>query len=550
MHTNDSWARETPPDPAVTPGRANAGFFAHHGPWAPGVRLFRRLQFGAKALMISAVFALTSLCTLGWMLWQQSEQAMQDRLDATRQHVEVAQGVLTWAHAQEQAGALRREEAQTVARRLIATLRYDTREYFWINDMAPRMVMHAARPELDGQDLSTMKDPNGLFIFQAFVDQVRREGKGFVAYQWPRPGSDRPVDKVSYVIGFEPWGWVLGSGVYVDDIHEQVAATAQVLLGVLVVASAVVAYLFLCFYKVMDGGLRETRRHLRAMTDGNLTTTPSPWGRDEAAELMLDLRAMQESLRLVVTQVRHASDGILGASTDIASGANDLSARTEQTAANLQESAASMEELSASVQATFGSTAEATQTARHNAEMAEEGGRLMGDVVAQMETIRVSSARIGEIIGTVDGIAFQTNILALNAAVESARAGEHGRGFAVVASEVRKLAQLSAASAREIRQLVGTTVHQIETGTVTVRSAGNSIAAIVDGSQALNRLLDSVVDSAREQSNGLAQVTQAVHELDRMTQQNAAMVEESAAAAASMNEQALDLKREVSAFRL
>lgn len=249
-----------------------AGFFAYHGIWAPGVRTFRALPFIAKAMLISASFMVPMLFLMAWLLKADADDAMQARMDATRQHVEVAHGVLVWAHAQEAGGQMTREQAQQLARNTVATLRYDTQEYFWINDMQPRVLMHPIKPELNGKDVGDMKDPNGLLLFQAFVAQVRKAGKGFVNYQWPKPGSDKPVDKVSYVQGFEPWGWIIGSGIYVDDLYKVLNRKLMLVgLGVLV-ATLIATYMFLSFYRVMDGGLKETRRHLRAMTQGDLTT--------------------------------------------------------------------------------------------------------------------------------------------------------------------------------------------------------------------------------------------------------------------------------------
>ncbi|MDL2336685.1 MAG: methyl-accepting chemotaxis protein [Pseudomonadota bacterium] len=527
-----------------------SGFFAHHGIWAPGVRLFRTLRFTAKALVISMAFLLPLLGLLGWQLKTQSDQAMQTRMNATRQHVEIAHGLIVWAQAQEAAGTLSREQAQRMAIGAVSKLRYDGKEYFWINDMQPRMVMHPIKPELDGKDLSGTKDPNGFALFSAFVAKVRQDGKGFVAYQWPKPGSDKPVDKISYVQGFEPWGWVIGSGVYTGDIRDALLRELAWVGGVVAVALLVAGYLFLSFFRVMDGGLKETRRHLRAMTDGDLTTSPSPWGNDEAAQLMLELRDMQESLRRMVRRVRCSSDDIVNSSDNIANGAMDLSGRTEQTAANLEESAASMEQIASTVKSTTEHTEEASRVARHNAEVAAQGGTVMRDVADTMEGIRNSSTRIGEIIGTIDGIAFQTNILALNAAVEAARAGEQGRGFAVVATEVRSLAQRSAAAAKEIKTLIGTSVEQVEAGTSIVRRAGATIDEIVSSSGRVNHLLGEVATAAREQSLGISQIGQAVQELDRMTQQNASLVEQTAGAASAMRDQAHTLAEEVSRFKM
>ena len=528
----------------------NSGFFEYHGIWAPGVRAFRNLRFNTKAAIISLAFMLPMLTLVGWLLKSELDSAMQSHMDATRQHVEIGHGILVWAHAQETSGKLPREQAQQLAREAIAKLRYNKQEYFWINDMQPRVVMHPTRPELDGKDVSDFKDPNGLALFKAFVNTVRQQGKGFVNYQWPKPGKDSPVDKISYVQGFEPWGWVIGTGIYVDEVHNDFMHQLRI-AGVGVLFTLLVGgYLFLSFYRVMDGGLKETRRHLRAMTSGDLTTSPSPWGHDEAAQLMTELRAMQEALRTMVLRVRHSSDEIVHSASEIASGALDLSRRTEHTASNLEESAASMEEITATVHSGSEHTQEASQMARHNAEVASDGGRVMREVVETMEGIRASSAQIGDIIATIDGIAFQTNILALNAAVEAARAGEQGRGFAVVASEVRSLAGRSAAAAKEIKTLIDSSVRQVETGTGIVRKAGTTIEDIVASSQRVNELLSEVATGAREQNQGISQIGEAVQELDRMTQQNAALVEETAAAASAMQNQANHLAEEVARFKL
>ena len=532
------------------PSASGEGFFHYHGIWAPGVRLFRHLSFGTKALLISLAFMVPMLCLLSWLLANEDMKDRQAHMDATRQSVEVAHGVLTWAHAQETSGQLSHEQAQKAAMETIANMRYSGGEYFWINDMAPRIVMHPTSPQLNGQDVGGMKDPNGFELFRAFVDVVRREGKGFVSYQWPKPGQQAPVDKISYVQGFAPWGWVVGSGVYVDDLREAQRHRWELAGTSIAVVLVLAGYLFLSFYRVMDGGLKETSRHLRAITVGDLTMSPAPWGDDEAARLMLDLREMQESLCRMVLKVRLSSDEIAQSSGEIASGASDLSTRTEQAAANLEEAAASMEQISTTVSTSAENSSTAARTARSNATVAADGGRIMQEVVVTMDGIRTSSARIGEIIGTIDGIAFQTNILALNAAVEAARAGEQGRGFAVVAGEVRMLAQRSADAAREIKTLISSSVEQVEAGAKVVRKAGETISEIVISSEQVDHLLGEVATGAREQSQGIALIGQAIHELDQMTQQNAALVEETAAAADSMKTQAQTLAGEVARFQL
>ncbi|WP_201493703.1 methyl-accepting chemotaxis protein [Rubrivivax sp. A210] len=505
-------------------------------------------------MLVSAVVVLPLLALMVWQFWNQGEQALQSRRDATRNLVEVVHSVLAGVQAQEAAGSLTRDQAQALALRTVKALRYDGQEYFWINDLQPRMVMHPMKPELDGTDLAEFKDPNGKRIFASMVEQVRRQGQGYVDYQWPRPGSAQPVDKVSYVMAFEPWGWVVGSGVYVDHLQAAFWRQHSWQLAVVVAAIALTftvgGYGFVCFELNLALGLADARRHLRALAEGDLTTRSTPRGHDEAAELLRDMGRMQAALRGMVQKVRTVSVGLVQSSGEIASGAQDLSARTERAAANLQETAAAMEEMSSSSGLTAKRVADAAAKARENAGAASAGGRVMGEVERTMDSVRDSSARISEIIGTVNDIAFQTNILALNAAVEAARAGEQGRGFAVVATEVRSLAQRSALAAREIKSLVGGSVERVEAGVGIVRQAGTIVGGIVASSKAVDELLTGVAGAEAQQDIGIHQIGKAVHDLDELTQQNAALVEQTAAAAKALHDQANELGVEVSRFRL
>jgi methyl-accepting chemotaxis protein len=336
-------------------------------------------------------------------------------------------------------------------------------------------------------------------------------------------------------------------------IAERVArlqSTRNITAWVLALALLGAIYLFMSFRKVLEGGLREVEYHINAMRDGDLTTQPRAWGADEAARLMITLSQMQVALRRIVSRVRGASDHIVSASTQIASGAHDLSARTEQSAASLEETASAMEQIAATVRRGAEAVEETNRLAVDNSAHAQHGGRIVGELVQTMQAINGSSVRIGDIIGTIDGIAFQTNILALNAAVEAARAGEQGRGFAVVASEVRALAQRSAVAAREIKALVGTSLEQAAGGVRVVQQAGDAIQAIVGSSERVNQLLAEVRVGAREQTAGVAQSAKAVQGLDSATQQNAALVEQTAAAASSLQQQAHGLADEVAQFKL
>ncbi|PZP34374.1 MAG: hypothetical protein DI603_05295 [Roseateles depolymerans] len=273
-------------------------------------------------------------------------------------------------------------------------------------------------------------------------------------------------------------------------------------------------------------------------------------GRDETAALLRSVSAMQASLAEVVSGVRQGTDGIATASREIAQGGQDLSLRTERAASNLQETASAMEQLTASVTHNAESARQANELAQVAADVARRGGSVVGDVVTTMERISASSHRIADIIGTIDGIAFQTNILALNAAVEAARAGEQGRGFAVVASEVRVLAQRSAEAAREIKALIQQSSENVDHGAGLVSQAGSTMGDIIDSVARVSSIVSEISHATGEQSSGIGQIGQAITQLDELTQQNAALVEESAAAAQSLQQQADELARSVAVFRL
>ncbi|MBE2245291.1 MAG: HAMP domain-containing protein [Burkholderiaceae bacterium] len=320
-----------------------------------------------------------------------------------------------------------------------------------------------------------------------------------------------------------------------------------VLLGVTLV---VMVPLTLLNIRSICKPLDDARRLIDRIAQGDLSQALHADGKDEPAALVRALGRMQASLAELVTQVRASTDSITTASAEIASGNQDLSQRTEQAASSLQQTASSMEQLTGTVKQSADSARQANQLASSAAEVAARGGSVVSQVVDTMGEINASSKRIADIIGVIDGIAFQTNILALNAAVEAARAGEQGRGFAVVASEVRSLAQRSAEAAKEIKGLIGASVDKVDSGSRLVADAGETMKEIVGSVQRVSDIIGEITAAATEQSTGIGQVNGAVTQLDRMTQQNAALVEQSAAAAESLKEQAVSLAGVVGTFRL
>ncbi|WP_119964913.1 methyl-accepting chemotaxis protein [Simplicispira lacusdiani] len=501
-------------------------------------------------LVVCAVLGMMVLITL-FML---SERAliMQERQISVRQTVEAAHGLVVYYHDQASKGVITEDEAKKQAMEAIRPLRYSGAEYFWINDMQPRMVMHPIRPDLQGQDLSGNKDPTGLLLFMEFVKTVQKDGAGFVSYMWPKPGSEKPVEKVSYVKGFAPWGWVIGSGVYVDTVQSvfvsrlvQLGLITLVLAGVLVVISLVLARSILRQLGA-DPELLNGITHRIAQGD---LAVEIPRATHEHSVLH-GIQAMRDSVVSIVTRVRQGSESVATASAEIAQGNHDLSARTEQQASALEETAASMEQLGSTVRQNADNARQANQLAVNASSVAQQGGEVVAEVVSTMRGINDSSKKIADIISVIDGIAFQTNILALNAAVEAARAGEQGRGFAVVASEVRSLAGRSAEAAKEIKALITDSVERVEQGSALVDKAGVTMTEVVTAIRRVTDIMGEISAASSEQSTGVSQVGDAVTQMDQATQQNAALVEQMAAAAGSLNSQARELVDAVAVFRL
>ncbi len=332
---------------------------------------------------------------------------------------------------------------------------------------------------------------------------------------------------------------------------QHVAALSQVLMAV-ALAAAIGAAIFVAVLlaRATARGLHGASEVAGHLADGDLEARFEIDGRDELGELSRSLDRMRQAFARMIGDIRRTSESVSVASSQIAQGNADLSSRTEQQASNLQQTAASMEELSATVKNNANTARQANQLAASASEVAARGGQAVGQVVTTMAEIQAASRKIAEIIGVIDGIAFQTNILALNAAVEAARAGEQGRGFAVVAGEVRNLAQRSAQAAREIKQLISDSVQKVDNGSRQVTEAGQTMRDIVDQVRRVADLIGEITSATLEQDSGIGQVNSAVTQLDQMTQQNAALVEQSAAAAESLKLQAARLAQAVAIFKL
>jgi methyl-accepting chemotaxis protein len=510
--------------------------------------LARRLT----VLTLSAMLGIVALTAM--FLVSERTFVLAERKNAVRQTVEVAHNLIVSAHDEFKAGVITEEVAKKHAMEDVKRLRYGGSEYFWINDMHPRMVMHPIKPALDGTDLTDNKDPTGKHLFQEFVKAVKAGGGGgFVSYLWPKPGSEQPVEKISYVKSFEPWGWIIGSGVYIDNVESAISGR---LIFFSVSSLALAAVLLVIGRLIVVGILRQlgseplyaatvTRNIAEGDLAGNIRIAHGG-----QASLLGSILSMRDRFAVVVGQVRRGSEGVAAASAEIAQGNQDLSDRTSSQAGALERTASSMEQLSTTVKQNADRAQHANRLALSASTVAVRGGEAVTQVVQTMKGINDASRKISDIIGVIDGIAFQTNILALNAAVEAARAGEQGRGFAVVASEVRSLAGRSADAAKEIKSLINASVERVEQGSTLVDQAGATMAELVTSIKQVTDIMGEISSASAEQASGVAHVGEAVAQMDQTTQQNAALVEQMAAAAGALRSRAQELVQMVSVFKL
>jgi methyl-accepting chemotaxis protein len=535
-------------------------------------------------------------------------------------------------HELETAGTLTREEAQTRAKDAVRALRYEDSGYFWINDMNAVIVMHPIKPALDGTDQTGMADPTGKHIFTEFVKAVKSSptGQDFVDYYWPKPGFEEPVLKYSHVAGFAPWGWIVGTGVYADDLAAMFRRNAIETAMILGIGGLVIMLAAYGIVKSVTGPILRLKASMQAIAEedvsgdvpetdrkdeiGEMATVVSVLRQSVAERAQLRVREGEQQVRLdeersegerrqrqvsqsqadamhvvggalerlangdltvsigaiapeyaklrddfnravdalssVINAIAHSTEIVHGSAGGIAEAANNLSHRTEQQAASLEETAAALDEITATVRNASERAAEASRMVAETKQSTGRSGTIVRDAVAAMSRIEDASSRISQIIGVIDEIAFQTNLLALNAGVEAARAGEAGRGFAVVAQEVRELAQRSANAAKEIKGLISNSATEVGTGVALVRSTGDALTEIEVLVNKVNDQVTSIATAAREQATGLAEVNTAVNQMDQMTQQNAAMVEETNAAGQTLTRESEQLKMLLGNFQL
>jgi len=402
-------------------------------------------------------------------------------------------------------------------------------------------------PKREGDNLIDIKSTDGTPIIRDMLEAK----SGGMTYNWAASDSEAPREKMVEFHTFKDWNWLIVGGTYTDEITREAATLrnryALIGLAALVIFAVV---LFVLVRTVVSRPLARAEQAADRIARGDLDVHLEIHNKDEIGLVLRALNGISSNLSSVVGQVRAGAEQITTAATEIANGNLDLSSRTEEQASSLEETAASMEELSGAVRQNADNAAQANQMAMAASGIAAKGGAVVAQVVDTMGSINASSRKIVDIISVIDGIAFQTNILALNAAVEAARAGEQGRGFAVVATEVRNLAQRSATAAKEIKELIDDSVSKVDVGSRQVAEAGSTIEEVVESVRRVTDIMAEISSASDEQRAGIGQVHDAIHQMDEVTQQNAALVEQAAAAAAALQDQAHDLVEVVRIFNL
>jgi methyl-accepting chemotaxis protein len=528
-------------------------------------------------ILLSSIVMLLVLA--GLMLQQIHGDLYKAKALKTRHVVESAMGVIKHFQGLE-SGGLAREEAQKQAMEVIRGLRYDQDDYFWINDMTPVMVMHPTNPKLEGQNLSGLKDPDGKFLFNEMVALAKKSGSGQVDYRWPKPGSDEPVPKISYVELFQPWGWILGSGIYVDDVQTEFREQALRAVGILVVIALLLAALVTLIARSIARPLDEAVSAMANIASGeaDLTRSLDNHGRDELTALGGHFNAFTGKLRGVIGESLQAAGSLNQASQSLGEIAGNAQQHSQQQSQQMELVATAINEVSYAVQDVAKNAEHAASEVRLAEQQALQGqqnidGSLrqidqlsatIDQAVQVMQNLAQESTQIGSVLEVIRSIAEQTNLLALNAAIEAARAGEQGRGFAVVADEVRMLAQRTQQSTAEIQGMIERLQGNSEAAVKVInassqasqqtveqaRQAGESLSQIAASLRNLTGLNASIASATLQQSHVVDDINHNVTQAATLAHENALAADHSSEASRHLGELAGQLNRLLGQFRV
>jgi methyl-accepting chemotaxis protein len=534
----------------------------------------------AKFRIMVAVAAVGLLALAGFWIKNQHSNLLSERQQKTRNLVEIPVSLIAQQYQLETEGKISRAKAQQNALASIRAMRYDGENYFWINDEHPTMVMHPMKPELDGKDLTDLKDPDGKAIFVEFVNAARDPEGGFVYYLWPKPGESKPVAKLSFVKRFAPWGWVIGTGIYIDDVDaawQRSALTAGGLALACLVPLLVVA---LSTSRSIFHRLREMIERIRdiAEGEGDLTKRIEIAAEDEIGELAQWFNTFVDKLHDILCQVASNTKSLAAAGKEIAASSREHGRGAELQKDQTNQVATAMQEMVSTVQQVSENCNSASTASQKASQSARQGGKIVGETLSRMRAIAQAvggtakqiqelgkrSDQIGQIIGVIDDIADQTNLLALNAAIEAARAGEQGRGFAVVADEVRKLAERTSTATKEITDMIrniqvetknavgamlaGT--KEVELGVESTTTAGSSLHEIIQTNEHVGDMIAHIATATTQQSATTEQINGSIEQIAKIAASSAIAMQQTNEALQDLSALASSLQTLVGQFRL
>ncbi|MEK8082197.1 methyl-accepting chemotaxis protein [Pseudomonas sp. XK-1] len=535
----------------------------------------------SRRLWLILLVAIVMLVFQGALLLRQIHTDLYAAKGEKTQHVvQSVAGILKHYHSLESSGGISREEAQAQAMEVIKGLRYDGQDYFWINDQTPVMIMHPTNPKLDGQNLSGFKDPDGKALFNEMVAISKSQGAGQVNYRWPKPGSSEPVPKVSYVELFQPWGWIIGSGVYVDDVQAEFQAEALKAIAIGAAIAILMVVLLLLIVRSITHPLQQAVSAMAniASGDGDLTRSLDTSGSDELTALARHFNAFTDKLRQVIRQSLDSAGELDKAANALDQVSGAAQQHSEQQSQQMELVATAINEVTYGVQDVAKNAEHASSEVHAAEEQAQQGlqnidaslrqiNQLSGTInqaVEVIQTLAEESTQIGSVLEVIRSIAEQTNLLALNAAIEAARAGEQGRGFAVVADEVRLLAQRTQKSTAEIQGMIERLQGNSEAAVKVINEssrasqqtieqasqAGASLTLIANGLRNLTGLNASIASATLQQSHVVEDINQNVTQAASLAHNNALAAEQSSEAGRHLGQLAEQLNGLLGQFRV
>ena len=542
---------------------------------------FLRQTSISKRLWLIFIIAVSMLGVFAGLALKQSYDLMHAGKAVKTQHiVESTLGTLEYFHSLQESGQLTQQQAQQQAKNALSKLRYGRNDYVWINDLAPNMIMHAISPALDGKSLADYKDPDGKEIFNEFARIAKQQGSGFFSYRWPMPGANAPVDKISYVQLFSPWNWVIGSGVYLDDIYREFRATAikvgAISLVMLLIMAGVIILIMRSIVQPLENVV--SAMHNIASGEGDLTRELSIQGDDELTQLgkhfntfTLKLRSTISHLLSSAATLKLASEA-LGEQASQALHINEEQAQqTEQIATAINEVTYAVQDVAKHAEQASGEVSQATQQAsagQANIDTSLQQTDLLSSTIEQavsvIQTLADESSQVGRVLDVIRSIAEQTNLLALNAAIEAARAGEQGRGFAVVADEVRLLAQRTQQSTDEVQKMIESLQHNSQAAVQVIgASSTNTQATVEQAHQAhqslssistalhlLNELNASIASATLEQSYVTEEINQNITQVASLSQSSNEAAHQLTTSSQQLNQLAAELNHQLGQFKV